>query len=103
MTTWLAWAATSLSSSHPTCHRRQFERKLALLSALAQQASRQICGKDILSLSVGAAFYPQDGADAEKLLAEADKRMYAAKQFHHEHAEMVSTPLDQHSRAVSVN
>ena len=77
--------------------------KAALLSALAQQASRQICGKDILSLSVGAAFYPQDGADAEKLLAEADKRMYAAKQFHHEHAEMVSTPLDQHSRAVSVN
>jgi diguanylate cyclase (GGDEF)-like protein len=37
---------------------------------------------DVVSLSVGAAFYPRDGADADQLLAEADRRMYKAKQDH---------------------
>jgi len=32
-----------------------------------------------VSMSVGAACYPEDGADAEELLAAADKRMYSAK------------------------
>jgi diguanylate cyclase (GGDEF)-like protein/putative nucleotidyltransferase with HDIG domain len=32
-----------------------------------------------LSLSVGIAIYPDDGADAEQLLAEADRRMYKSK------------------------
>jgi diguanylate cyclase (GGDEF)-like protein/putative nucleotidyltransferase with HDIG domain len=58
--------------------------KGALLSALAQQASRQVCGERLLSLSVGAAFYPRDGSDAEQILAEADKKMYLAKQLHYE-------------------
>jgi GGDEF domain-containing protein len=31
-------------------------------------------------MSIGEAFYPQDGADAEQLLAVADRRMYRAKQ-----------------------
>jgi diguanylate cyclase (GGDEF)-like protein/putative nucleotidyltransferase with HDIG domain len=54
------------------------------LSALASEAGLEVCGKDFLSLSMGAAFYPQDGLDAEQLLAESDKRMYAAKQLHYE-------------------
>ena len=58
--------------------------RAAMLSALATQAGREVCGKDILSLSMGAAFYPLDGADAEQLLAEADRRMYAAKQHHYQ-------------------
>jgi diguanylate cyclase (GGDEF)-like protein/putative nucleotidyltransferase with HDIG domain len=55
-----------------------------LLNAMAQRAGREVCGKDILSLSLGVAFYPKDGQDAEQLLAEADRRMYAAKQIHYE-------------------
>ena len=58
--------------------------KTILLNAMAQRAGREICGKDMLSLSLGVAFYPQDGEDAEQLLAEADRRMYAAKQIHYE-------------------
>ncbi|HET9742910.1 MAG TPA: HD domain-containing phosphohydrolase [Terriglobales bacterium] len=50
---------------------------------LAMEAGRQITGEDIISLSVGAAFYPRDGRDAEQLLAEADRRMYVVKQQHH--------------------
>jgi diguanylate cyclase (GGDEF)-like protein/putative nucleotidyltransferase with HDIG domain len=34
-----------------------------------------------LSLSVGIAIYPQDGADAEELLAESDRRMYRSKRL----------------------
>lgn len=50
------------------------------LNELANLAGREICGEDLLSVSVGFAFYPADGADAEKLLAEADRRMYIQKQ-----------------------
>jgi diguanylate cyclase (GGDEF)-like protein/putative nucleotidyltransferase with HDIG domain len=54
------------------------------LSALAQRAGSDICSSDFLSLSLGAAFYPEDGTDSEQLLAEADRRMYAAKQMRYE-------------------
>ncbi|HKH98567.1 MAG TPA: GGDEF domain-containing protein [Candidatus Sulfotelmatobacter sp.] len=77
--------------------------KAILLNALAQQAGHQVCGQDLLSLSVGASFYPQDGPDAEKLLAEADRKMYAAKQLHYAHSELASPRGEQHSRRVSVN
>ena len=77
--------------------------KAILLNALAQQAGRQVCGEDILSLSLGAAFYPHDGPDAEKLLAEADRKMYAAKQIHYAHSELASPRVEQHSHPASVN
>jgi diguanylate cyclase (GGDEF)-like protein/putative nucleotidyltransferase with HDIG domain len=53
------------------------------LSELACSAGREICGVEWLSLSVGCAICPEDGMDAEKLLAEADRRMYIQKQEHH--------------------
>ncbi len=53
------------------------------LSLMAQQAGAEICGMSTLALSLGAAFYPVDGLDAEKLLSEADKRMYSMKTVHH--------------------
>jgi diguanylate cyclase (GGDEF)-like protein/putative nucleotidyltransferase with HDIG domain len=50
------------------------------LKQLAQQAGQEVCGEDILSLSIGYALYPEDGEGAEALLAEADRRMYLEKQ-----------------------
>jgi hypothetical protein len=50
------------------------------MRALARQAGNEVCGEEILSLSVGRAMYPEDGKDAEQLLAEADRRMYLEKQ-----------------------
>jgi diguanylate cyclase (GGDEF)-like protein len=54
--------------------------KIEQLRELARQAGHEVCGEDILSLSVGQSQYPQDGQDAEELLAEADRRMYLEKQ-----------------------
>lgn len=60
------------------------DEKAALLSELAVRAGQEVCGEAILSISVGTAFYREDGFDAEQLLAEADRRMYIVKQIHHE-------------------
>jgi diguanylate cyclase (GGDEF)-like protein/putative nucleotidyltransferase with HDIG domain len=55
-------------------------KKAEQMRMLAQQAGSEVCGEEILSLSVGRAVYPDDGKDAEQLLAEADRRMYMEKQ-----------------------
>jgi diguanylate cyclase (GGDEF)-like protein/putative nucleotidyltransferase with HDIG domain len=55
-------------------------RKAEQMRDLAKQAGKDVCNEDILSLSVGKAVYPEDGMDAEKILSEADKRMYLQKQ-----------------------
>ena len=55
-------------------------KKAESLRELARHAGQEVCSEDILSLSVGQALYPEDGKDAEALLAEADRRMYIEKQ-----------------------
>jgi len=45
-----------------------------------------VCGREQISLSVGIAVFPDDGVDAEQLLAHADRRMYFAKRAHYEEA-----------------
>lgn len=62
------------------------KERAMLLNAMALRASREVCGKDIVSISLGAAFYPHDGTDAEQLLSQADSRMYKAKQTHYRSA-----------------
>ncbi|MGZ4813894.1 MAG: bifunctional diguanylate cyclase/phosphohydrolase [Terriglobales bacterium] len=68
----------------PGMTREAAEEKAALLNDLAVEAGREVCGEDLLSISVGTAFFCEDGMDAEQLLAEADRRMYIVKQIHHE-------------------
>jgi hypothetical protein len=46
--------------------------KFQRLSRAAAEVGRQEFKGDLLSLSIGCAAYPDDGADAEALLAEAD-------------------------------
>jgi diguanylate cyclase (GGDEF)-like protein len=57
--------------------------KAARLNLAAVEAGRAVCGQDVISLSVGTSFCPDDGYDVEALLAEADRRMYSVKQIHH--------------------
>jgi diguanylate cyclase (GGDEF)-like protein/putative nucleotidyltransferase with HDIG domain len=55
-------------------------KKVEQIRPLARQAGFDVCGEEILSLSVGLAISPEDGNDAEQLLAQADRRMYMEKQ-----------------------
>src|SRR6266699_4724867 len=55
-------------------------RKAEQMRELVHQVGVEVCGEDILSLSVGKSVYPEDGLDAEKILTEADRRMYLQKQ-----------------------
>ena len=55
-------------------------KKSEQMRTLARHAGSEVCGEEILSLSVGRAVFPEDGNDAEQLLAEADRRMYLEKQ-----------------------
>jgi diguanylate cyclase (GGDEF)-like protein len=48
-----------------------------------EAAGQTVCGKKVVTASVGAAFYPQDGVTAEELLSEADRSMYEAKETHY--------------------
>ncbi|HKD91266.1 MAG TPA: sensor domain-containing diguanylate cyclase, partial [Terriglobales bacterium] len=68
------------------------EARGVCLGELAKATGREICGEDWLSLSVGYAMYPEDGTDTEKLLTEADRRMYLQKQKNRS-----LTPLSQFS------
>jgi diguanylate cyclase (GGDEF)-like protein len=54
--------------------------KAEQMRALARHAGSEVCNEEILSLSVGRSVFPDDGNDAEQLLAEADRRMYLEKQ-----------------------
>src|ERR1700685_1331997 len=51
--------------------------------AIIAEAGKAVCGEGLVSVSIGQAFYPADGSNAEHLLAEADRRMYAAKNSHY--------------------
>jgi diguanylate cyclase (GGDEF)-like protein/putative nucleotidyltransferase with HDIG domain len=55
-------------------------KKVEQIRPLAKQAGFEVCGEEILSLSVGLAVSPDDGNDAEQLLTHADRRMYVEKQ-----------------------
>jgi diguanylate cyclase (GGDEF)-like protein len=71
------------------------------LNRAAIDAGRHVCGRDLISLSVGMAFCPQDGTDVERLLAEADRRMYSMKQIHH--AEVFAREQEKRSLGASAN
>lgn len=64
----------------PSQRPENLQNKLKALLEMVSRVGRQVCGDETLSLSVGEAFYPMHGSDAEQLLAEADRRMYQAKQ-----------------------
>jgi diguanylate cyclase (GGDEF)-like protein/putative nucleotidyltransferase with HDIG domain len=59
------------------------KEKADRLNQAAIESGRHVCGRDVITLSVGMAFCPDDGFDVERLLAEADRRMYSMKQIHH--------------------
>jgi diguanylate cyclase (GGDEF)-like protein len=67
--------------------------KASRLNQAAIEAGRHTCGREVITLSVGTAFCPENGYDVEALLAEADRRMYSVKQTHHAEAAARPDPL----------
>jgi diguanylate cyclase (GGDEF)-like protein/putative nucleotidyltransferase with HDIG domain len=63
----------------PDTDRGSIQARIAEIRQLALGAGMP--ASSIVSMSIGEAYYPEDGSDAEELLAEADKRMYKAKQL----------------------
>jgi diguanylate cyclase (GGDEF)-like protein len=57
----------------------ELERKINAMRAVVRNAGDAAPEPCPLSMSVGVATYPEDGTDAEDLLAEADRRMYKSK------------------------
>ena len=62
------------------------KEKAERLNQAAIESSQHVCGRELITLSVGMAFCPEDGFDVERLLSEADRRMYSMKQVHHAEA-----------------
>ena len=63
----------------PGSDRRSIQGRIAEIRQIAVGTGMP-AGSGV-SMSIGEAYFPEDGADAEELLAEADKRMYKAKQL----------------------
>jgi diguanylate cyclase (GGDEF)-like protein/putative nucleotidyltransferase with HDIG domain len=66
----------------------------ARLAGIARAVGRTFYGDEVLSLSVGQSLYPEDGSDAEQLLAEADRRMFRRKHWRKCGAETAPAALE---------
>jgi diguanylate cyclase (GGDEF)-like protein/putative nucleotidyltransferase with HDIG domain len=87
----------------PNMTSEAVSERAILLSTLARKAGKDVCGEDHLSLSLGAAFYPRHGTTAEQLLAEADRKMYAAKKKHYSFTAPVSGVLNGLGDCMTIN
>jgi diguanylate cyclase (GGDEF)-like protein len=63
----------------PGADEDELERKIDRMRNVARKAGEATPEPSVLSISVGIANFPEDGTDAEQLLAEADRRMYKGK------------------------
>lgn len=67
----------------------ELEMKIDRMRAIAKRAGDSTPEPSVLSMSVGVAIYPDDGGDAEDLLAEADRRMYKSKRMRKKSAQVI--------------
>jgi diguanylate cyclase (GGDEF)-like protein len=68
----------------PGLHEDAAAEMVHRLETIIGQVGQVVCGDAIaVSVSIGHAFYPADGSNAEQLLAEADRRMYNVKNSHY--------------------
>lgn len=64
----------------PGARPGEINAKFEQLRSVISQVSQEMFSGDLLGVSIGPAYYPEDGADADELLSVADRRMYAEKQ-----------------------
>jgi diguanylate cyclase (GGDEF)-like protein/putative nucleotidyltransferase with HDIG domain len=59
---------------------KELRRRLELA---VEEAGLAVCHQKVVTTSMGCAFHPEDGATAEDLLSEADRRMYESKEHYY--------------------
>jgi diguanylate cyclase (GGDEF)-like protein/putative nucleotidyltransferase with HDIG domain len=68
----------------PGAKPHDVDAKLTQFRDLVKQVGSEVFGASQLTVSIGVAHFPEDGIDAEELLAEADRRMYKEKRAEHQ-------------------
>jgi diguanylate cyclase (GGDEF)-like protein/putative nucleotidyltransferase with HDIG domain len=82
----------------PSVDEEELESKVERMRVVTRKAGEATPEPSSLSISVGIANFPEDGTDAEQLLAEADRRMYKGKRLRKkERASVVSMHAAAHS------
>ncbi len=82
----------------PNSDREATRDRIAQLREIGARAGSLVTGIESITMSVGEASFPEDGTEAEQLLAVADRQMYRAKQeARHRRAPV---PLEEHAPAV---
>jgi diguanylate cyclase (GGDEF)-like protein len=76
----------------------ELECKIEGMRAVVRRAGEVTPEPSLLSMSVGVAIYPEDGTDAEELLAEADRRMYKNKR---QRKKAAVIPMEPHVTAAA--
>jgi diguanylate cyclase (GGDEF)-like protein/putative nucleotidyltransferase with HDIG domain len=85
----------------PGAKGEELDLKIERMRSIAKRAGDSTPEPSILSMSVGVAIYPDDGSDAEDLLAEADRRMYKSKRLRKKAAAVVAIESPQVTVAAS--
>jgi diguanylate cyclase (GGDEF)-like protein/putative nucleotidyltransferase with HDIG domain len=67
----------------PELTLEEVERLKPRLESAVEAAGQSVCQSKVVTVSIGAAFFPEDGSTAEELLSEADRRMYESKELHY--------------------
>jgi diguanylate cyclase (GGDEF)-like protein/putative nucleotidyltransferase with HDIG domain len=79
------------------------QQKIASLVEIAVAVGVEVTGQELLSVSVGHAFYEKINVDAEHLLCEADRSMYVTKKAHHAMLPADGSMVDFRANASLVN
>ncbi len=64
----------------PGARAGEISAKFEQIRSAISQVSTEMFSGQMLSASIGAAYYPEDGKNADELLSVADRRMYSEKQ-----------------------
>jgi len=64
----------------PGARAGEINAKFEQIRSAISQVSNEMFSGQMLSASIGAAYYPEDGNNADELLSVADRRMYSEKQ-----------------------
>jgi diguanylate cyclase (GGDEF)-like protein len=64
----------------PGAQAGEITSKFEQIRSVISEVSREMFSGELLSASIGAAYYPADGNNADELLSVADRRMYSEKQ-----------------------